>query len=159
MQTSEDILLKASKDYLLVWKNTIDLCHNNNNFMEYWIKHSRYKIGFLPVDGFGAVDWFAGQDNLLEMEWSRLGVLTPESVGNVDLLGVAIMDNCLVMTHDPKLRYLWELLSNKEELCEATLPRRAAGSPSMDRKGATWIIILGKAQIITIEVISSSHQF
>ena len=58
------------------------------------------------MDGFGAVDWFAGQDNLLEMEWSRLGVLTPESVGNVDLLGVAIMDNCLVMTHDPKLRYL-----------------------------------------------------
>ena len=58
------------------------------------------------MDGFGAVDWLAGQDNLLEMEWSRLGVLTPESVGNVDLLGVAIMDNCLVMTHDPKLRYL-----------------------------------------------------
>ena len=145
MQTSEDIVLKASKDYLLIWKNTIDLFHNNNDFMEYWIKPSRYKIGFLPVDGFGAVDWFAGQDNLLEMEWSRLGVLTPESVGNVDLLGVAIMDNCLVMTHDPKLRYLWELLSNKEELCEATLPRRAAGSPTMDRKGGTWIIILGKA--------------
>ena len=58
------------------------------------------------MDGFGVVDWFAGQDNLLEMEWSRLGGLTPESVANVDLLGVAIMDNCLVMTHDPKLRYL-----------------------------------------------------
>ena len=58
------------------------------------------------MDGFGAVDWFAGQDNLLEMEWSRLGVLTPESVGNVDLLGVAILDNCLIMNCDPKLRYL-----------------------------------------------------
>ena len=83
----------------------------------------------------------------------------PASVANVDLLGAAIMDNCLVMTHDPKVRYLRELLSNKEGLCEASLPRRVTGRPSMDRKGATWIIILGKAQIITIEVISSSHQF
>ena len=133
MQTSEDILPKAQRTIYWFVSN------------EYWIKHSRYKIGFLPVDGFGAVDWLVGLDNLLEMEWSRVGVLTPESVGNVDLLGVAIMDNCLIMTYDPKLRYLWELLSNKEELCEATLPRRAAGSPTMDRKGGTWIIILGKA--------------
>ena len=58
------------------------------------------------MDGFGAVDWLVGLDNLLEMEWSRVGVLTPESVGNVDLLGVAIMDNCLIMNYDPKLRYL-----------------------------------------------------
>ena len=58
------------------------------------------------MDGFGAVDWFAGQDNSLDKERSRLGGLTPESVANVDLLGVAIMDNCLVMTHDPKVRYL-----------------------------------------------------
>ena len=36
--------------------------------MEYWIKHSSYKIGFLPVDGFGAVDGFAGQDNSLMTE-------------------------------------------------------------------------------------------
>ena len=58
------------------------------------------------MDGFGSVDGFAGQDNSLEMERSRLGGLTPASVANVDLLGAAIMDNCLVMTHDPKLRYL-----------------------------------------------------
>ena len=58
------------------------------------------------MDGFGAVDWFAGQDNSLEMERSRLGGLTPASVANVDLLGAAIMDNCLVMTHDRKVRYL-----------------------------------------------------
>ena len=58
------------------------------------------------MDGFGTIVWLVGLDNLLEMEWSRVGVLTPESVGNVDLLGVAIMDNCLIMTYDPKLRYL-----------------------------------------------------
>ena len=111
------------------------------------------------MDGFGAVDWFAGQDNSLEMERSRLGGLTPASVANVDLLGAAIMDNCLVMTHDRKVRYLRELFSNKEGLCEPSLPRRAAGRPSANRKGALWIIILGKAQIITTEVIWSSHQF
>ena len=74
--------------------------------MEYWIKHSRYKIGFLPVDGFGAVEGFAGQDNSLEMERSRLGGLTPASVANVDFFGADIMDNCLVMIHDRKVRYL-----------------------------------------------------
>ena len=86
-------------------KYTIDLCHNNNNFMEYWIKHSRYKIGFLPDDGFGAVEGFAGQDNSLEMESSRLGGLTAASVANVDFFGADIMDNCLVMIHKQKVRY------------------------------------------------------
>ena len=58
------------------------------------------------MDGFGTVDWLVGLDNLLEMEWSRVGVLTPESVGIVDLLGVAILNNCLIMNCDPKPRYL-----------------------------------------------------
>ena len=74
--------------------------------IEWEIKPSRYKIEFLPVDGFGTVDWLVGLDNLLEMEWSRVGVLTPESVGIVDLLGVAILNNCLIMNCDPKPRYL-----------------------------------------------------
>ena len=74
--------------------------------IEWEIKPSRYKIGFLPVNCFGAIDWLVGLDNLLEMEWSRVGVLTPETVGIVDFLGVAILDNCLIMNCDPKPRYL-----------------------------------------------------
>ena len=58
------------------------------------------------MDGLGTVVWLVGLDNLLELEWSTVGLLTPESVGIVDLLGVAILNICLIMNCDPKPRYL-----------------------------------------------------
>ena len=67
--------------------------------MEYWIKHSRYKYRFLPDDGFGAVEGFAGLDSSLEMGSSRLGGLTAASVANVDFFDADIMKNCLIMIH------------------------------------------------------------
>ena len=54
--------------------------------IEWEIKPSRYIIGFLPVDGLGTVVWLVWLYNLLELEWSTVGLLTPESVGIVDLM-------------------------------------------------------------------------
>ena len=58
------------------------------------------------MDGLCTVVWLVGLDNLLELEWSTVGLLTPESVGIVDLLGVAILNNCLLMNCERKPRYL-----------------------------------------------------
>ena len=70
-----------------------------NWFMEYWIKHSRYKYWFLPDVGFGAVEGFVGLDSSLEMGSSRLDELTAATVANVDSFDADIMKICLIMNH------------------------------------------------------------
>ena len=90
------------------------------------------------------------------MERSRLGGLTPASVANVDFFGADIMDNCLVMTHDRKVRYLRGI---KRDCVSHRYRGEPRGGRPLIGKVLLWIIILGKAQIITTEVIWSSHQF
>ena len=66
------------------------------------------------MDGLDTVVWLVGLDNVLELEWSTVRLLTPESVDIVDRLGVAMLNNCLLMICEPKPRYLRGLKANKK---------------------------------------------
>ena len=66
------------------------------------------------MDGLDTVVWLVGLDNLLKLEWSTVGLLTPEPVDIVDRLGVAMLNNCLLMICEPKSRYLRVLKANKK---------------------------------------------
>ena len=59
------------------------------------------------------VIWLVGLDNVLELEWSTVGLLTPEPVDIVDRLGVAMLNVCLLMICETKPRYLRDLKAKK----------------------------------------------
>ena len=42
--------------------------------------------------GLDTVVWLVRLDNVLELEWSTVGLLTPEPVDIVDRLGVAMLN-------------------------------------------------------------------
>ena len=65
------------------------------------------------MDGLDTVIWLVGLDNLLELEWSTVGLLTPEPVDIVDCLGVAMLNVCLLMICETKPRYLRDLKAKK----------------------------------------------
>ena len=65
------------------------------------------------MDGLDTVVWLVGLDNVLELEWSTVGLLTPEPVDIVDRLGVAMLNVCLLMICETKPRYLRDLKAKK----------------------------------------------